>query len=71
MLMPCIEPILKTTGGYLAQIRYDSLELDRGFCSGVFGKLSCNDRLHMKVAHLYRYIPKQAEDTGLSIQETA
>jgi len=71
VLMPCIEPILKPTRAYLAQVRYDLLELDRGFYSGVFGKLPCDDRLHMKVAHLYRYILKQAEDTGLSVQDNS
>jgi len=69
VLMPCIEPILKPTRAYLTQEGYDLLELDRSCYSGVFGKLSCNDRLHMKVAHLYRYILKQAEDTGLSVQD--
>ena len=67
--VPPIKPIFKPTRAYLSQVRYDLLKFDGSFKSGVFGKLPCDDRLHMKMAHLYRYPLKQAEDTGFSVQD--
>ena len=67
--MPGLKHTLKAPLGYSSKITHNPFEINGSLHSGIFGEFACDNFVHMKVAHLHRYVFKEFHNAGLSIKD--